>query len=214
MILFYNRKDKMSIFFLRPKKIIDFPPVSPGGGIEKNQKKRYKKDMSDKNDLLLQKISEKAAETAEAIRSFKDPEMLVKAVKTVKKQIPFRFRRYAAAYLLFNAVCGESAGTANKSHSPEKSAPTTDGFVNLFVGAGKIHGITPGQLSRHFGKILDIPLTKIATVRILPAFSFIEIEKSEAERAISEVNNTVLNNKKLTVSTARKNKSAPEKPKN
>ena len=81
-------------------------------------------------------------------------------------------------------------------------------------GAGKIHGITPGQLSRHFGKILDIPLTKIATVRILPAFSFIEIERSEAERAISEVNNTVLNNKKLTVSTARKNKSAPEKPKN
>lgn len=159
----------------------------------------------DEKTRLIEELSKKAAETAELIKNCHDPELLVRAAKAVRKQIPYRYRRYAAAWFLLSS-CGKPAPENNKrqnSGKPKtasKPQPVTDGFVNLYVNAGKRNKVNASDLSRHFGKTLDIPLTKIATVRIFPAYSFIEVDANDAERAVKTVTGTSLNGKKLTVS--------------
>lgn len=155
--------------------------------------------MKEKNEIIIESVAQKAAETAKALRMCSQPELLADAVKVVKKQIPFRYRRYAAAWLLMQAASDEVSDSKTQPRKTTKKT-TPEGFVNLFVGCGKRNRVSSDALMKHFGKVLDIPLTKIAAARVLPAFSFIEIDETEAERAIKEVNGTVLNGKKLTVS--------------
>lgn len=154
-------------------------------------------------DSILEELSKRGSHLAEDIKSFDNPELLVKAGKLLRKQVPFRYRRYAAAYLLLKAVLKVNPRRPQNSKENQRPAkkPTqsTDGFVNLYVNIGKRNRVNAGDLSRHFGKILDIPLTKIATVKVLPAFSFIEIEESEAQRAVQMVNGTTLKNRKISV---------------
>lgn len=165
--------------------------------------------MDDKTQLLKE-IEKKATAVAESIQNYNDPDFLVKAAKLVRKQIPYRYRRYAVAWFL-TAECSKIPSHRNsekkiakKSGSNSKDIRVTDGFINLFVNAGKRNKINASDLSRHFGKILDIPLTKVATVKIFPAYSFIEIEAKEADRAVKEVSGTSLKNKKITVSYSTK----------
>lgn len=162
--------------------------------------------MDDKT-RLLDEMTKKAAAVAEAIKSCNDPEFLVQATKLVRKQIPFRYRRYAAAWLLLAEAAEnkKSGGKNAKTSAPAKNpVPVTAGFINLFVNVGKRNKLTAVELSRHFGKTLDIPLTKIANVKILPVYSFIEVEAEEADRAVKEVSGTTLCNRKITVSYSTK----------
>ncbi len=154
----------------------------------------------DEKTRLLEEITKRAAAVAESIRNCNDPDFLVKAAKLVRKQIPYRYRRYAAAWFLITECTRPSSAKKTENKPAKKPVRVTDGFVNLFVNAGKRNKVNAAELSRHFGKILDIPLTKIATVKIFPAYSFIEIETDEADRAVKEVSGTSLNGKKITVS--------------
>ncbi|MDY3940085.1 MAG: DbpA RNA binding domain-containing protein [Spirochaetia bacterium] len=159
----------------------------------------------DEKTRLIEEISKKAAETADLIKNCNDPELLVRAAKAVRKQIPYRYRRYAAAWFLLSSCAKPAAGNSRsqnngKPKAASKPQTVTEGFVNLFVNAGKRNKVNASDLSRHFGKTLDIPLTKIATVRVFPAYSFIEIDADDAERAVKTVTGTSLNGKKITVS--------------
>lgn len=164
----------------------------------------------DEKTQLLEEITKQAAAVTESIRNCDDPEFLVRAAKLIRKQIPFRYRRYAAAWFLIEKCSKPSFAkhSDNKAGSKTNQTPkpirVTDGFVNLFVNAGKRNKINAADLSRHFGKILDIPLTKVATVKIFPAYSFIEIDAEDADRAVKKVSGTSLNNRKLTVSYSTK----------
>ena len=94
--------------------------------------------MKEKNEIIIESVAQKAAETAKALRMCSQPELLADAVKVVKKQIPFRYRRYAAAWLLMQAASDEVSDSKTQPRKTTKKRRRKDSSIYSSDAANEI----------------------------------------------------------------------------
>jgi len=138
----------------------------------------------------LEALSNKIKEITDAIRSEDNPELLNLYRKTIRKNVPLTLRPYFGAYLL-------------KQLFPLSPASEKD-TVNLFVNIGKTRKVYPKDLSKLFSSLLQINHKELGNIKVMDNYSFIEIPKRYAEKAIQLIDGTDFRGKKITVNYARK----------
>ncbi len=131
-----------------------------------------------------------------------DPDLLDTYRKLFKKHTPFTKRGYLSAYLLKEACNGKGPQSFRKKQASDPNKTT------LFVSAGKNRRVFPKDLARLFQSKLDLEQSDIGTIKVLDSYSFLEISKDHAERAIELMNGEDFKGRKLTVNHARKRNEA------
>lgn len=134
-----------------------------------------------------------------------DPDILNTYKKLFKKYTPFSKRGYLSAYLLKEACSGSAPRRA-----PMKRVVDPD-KTTLFISVGKNRRVFPKDIARLFQSRLDLEPADIGTIKVLDSYSFMDISKSQAERAIELLNDQDFKGRKLTVNHARKRNGASSK---
>ena len=156
----------------------------------------------------MRKTEEKVdpSEVEKNIQSFiknileqEDPDTLNEYRKLFKKYTPFSKRGYLSAYLLKIACTG---GRPLK-RMPQKREVDPD-KTTLFISSGKNRRVFPKDLARLFQSKLDLEQSDIGSIKVLDSYSFLDISKEHAERAIELLNGEDFKGRKLTVNHARK----------
>jgi len=142
--------------------------------------------MSD-NDQVSQAVDE----MIRRIKEVESPDILNYYRKIFKKSIPFSLRGYVGGYLL-------------KEHLGREGVDAEDGTKSLFVSIGKNRKVYPKDLAKLFAESLHIDQTLIGNIKVLDSYSFIEVPKAHAEKAIELLNDTEYRGRKITVNYARK----------
>ena len=127
-----------------------------------------------------------------------DPDLLNTYRKLFKKHTPFSKRGYLSAYLLKQACSGNAPSRIKKQRTTDPDKTT------LFISAGKNRRVYPKDLARLFQSRLDLEQSDIGTIKVLDSYSFMDISKDHAERAIELLNGEDFKGRKLTVNHARK----------
>ncbi|HAK44471.1 MAG TPA: hypothetical protein DCO79_00905 [Spirochaeta sp.] len=133
-----------------------------------------------------------------------NPDILNVYRKLFKKHTPFSKRGYLSAYLLKTACTGDKAprrAPQRKESDPDKAT--------LFISVGKNRRVFPKDLARLFQSKLDLEQSDIGSIKVLDSYSFMDISKKQAERAIELLNGEEFKGRKLTVNHARKRSTAP-----
>ncbi len=145
------------------------------------------------------------AEVENSIKSFiktivenEDPDQLNIYKKLFKKYTPLSKRGYLSAYLLKEACEGSMPKRSyqKKQIDPDKTT--------LFISIGKNRRVFPKDLARLFQSRLDLEPSDIGAIKVLESYSFMDISKEHAERAIELLNEEEFKGRKLTVNHARK----------
>ena len=71
--------------------------------------------------------------------------------------------------------------------------------TTLFISVGKNRRVFPKDLARLFQSRLDLEQSDIGVIKVLESYSFIDISKEHAERAIDQLNGEEFKGRKLTV---------------
>ncbi len=130
-----------------------------------------------------------------------DPNVLDEYRKLFKKHTPFSKRGYLSAYLL-KAACGGS-GVPYKKSVPASRAADPD-KTTLFISVGKNRRVFPKDLARLVQSRLDLEQSDVGAIKVLDSYSFMDISKEHAERAIEMLNGEDFKGRKLTVNHAKK----------
>ncbi len=126
----------------------------------------------------------------ERLRHEENPEELSRFRRLVRRHVPLPLRAYFAAYL-FKTLYGASR--------PRKSE-----FTRLFVSMGKNRKVFPKDLVGLFTRELALERSQVGEVKILDGYSFVDIEASQAARAIQTLSGTEFKGRQLTVNYARR----------
>ncbi|MDC7226314.1 MAG: DbpA RNA binding domain-containing protein [Spirochaetales bacterium] len=133
-----------------------------------------------------------------------DPDILNVYRKLFKKHTPFSRRGYLSAYLLKMAVTGGKAPRRTPRKRDSDPNKTT-----LFISVGKNRRVFPKDLARLFQSRLDLEPADIGAIKVLDSYSFMDISKEHAERAIELLDGEEFKGRKLTVNHARKRSGSP-----
>ncbi|MDC7127055.1 MAG: DbpA RNA binding domain-containing protein [Spirochaetales bacterium] len=155
-----------------------------------------------KMNSIDEKINPEAVENSikefiESIESNESPEVLDTYKKLFKKYTPISRRGYLSAYLLKEACKGSAP--RRRQRMPQDPDKTT-----LFISIGKNRKVYPKDLARLFQSRLDLEQSDIGTIKIKDSYSFLDISKSHADRAIEMLNGEEYKGRKLTVNHAKK----------
>jgi len=104
-----------------------------------------------------------------------------------------------AAAALF-AAYGELPGEMPSVDRPER----VGGRVRLFMTVGRMDKINVSDIVRSIASEARIPERKIANVRVLDKFTFVEVPEEFADSIIGSLNDMVLKGRKVRVAEARK----------
>jgi len=162
---------------------------------EKSQENFNMKRSEDSVDTV--EIEKKIESFIKSIKEDEDPDLLNQYRKLFKKHTPLTMRGYLSAYLLMQA--DRNAG----SKPSRKRTPDPD-KTTLFVSVGKNRRVFPKDLAKLFQSRMDIDQSAIGSIKVLDSYSFFEISKEHAERAIELLNGEEYKGRKLTVNHARK----------
>lgn len=172
-------------------------------------------DKNHSQENLNMKKPEKLVDQAEIetnIKNFvknivenEDPDLLNMYKTLFKKYTPLSKRGYMSAYLL-KAACSGIAPlkTAQKrSIDPDKTT--------LFISVGKNRRVFPKDIARLFQSRLDLEPSDIGMIKVLESYSFMDIAKDHADRAIELLNGEEFKGRKITVNHARKRNGTPSR---
>ena len=157
-----------------------------------------KTQMKSEIDINAEEIEKNVQNMIKKIREDEDPDLLNEYRKLFKKYTPLSMRGYLSAYLLL-----KSAGVPRGGGSSGRKQSNPD-MATLFISVGKNRRVYPRDLARLFQSSLDIPSDDIGAIKVLDSYSFMEISKKQADRAIEGLNGTEYKGKKITVNHARK----------
>ena len=154
-------------------------------------------EMKSEETIDITEIEKNIAEFIRRIKEDENPETLNTYRKLFKKYTPFSMRGYLSAYLLMKA------GTPPRSGKSLRRVPDAD-KTTLFISVGKNRRVYPKDLARLFQERLDLKQGDIGSIKVLDSYSFLDISKDHAERAIEMLNGEDFKGRKLTVNHARK----------
>lgn len=151
--------------------------------------------------------------------SAQDIEVLEELRKVYKRTIPFSKRMYVAAYLLKgvlntshqNTQSGKasSGGETGQSETAAKGWETTrviideDKAATIFLSIGKARRVFPRDLVGLFVNVAGLDRQRVGDIRVLPNYSFVQIYKEDAQKAIDALNGYEYRGKQLAVSYSR-----------
>lgn len=150
------------------------------------------------------------------VRSTDNPVELNQLRKIFKKNVPLTMRSYVAAYLAKAAVSGgfSSKPYKNKMKSnserilirpskPHNTLPE-DKSVSLFISIGKKRGVFPKDIIFFLIQNSGILREHIGDIRILPNYSFVQIDSEAAPIVVEKLNNSIYRGKAIAVSYSKK----------
>ena len=82
-------------------------------------------------------------------------------------------------------------------------------FVKLFIGAGRLAGIRPGDLVGAIANEAGIESSRIGSIQITDAFSLVQVPADTADGVLTALRNTTLRGKKVKVDRERLGKRTP-----
>jgi superfamily II DNA/RNA helicase len=154
---------------------------------------------SKENTVDEKEVESKITDLIRIIKEEENPDILNSYRKLFKKYTPFAMRGYLSAYLLLHAGKQQSRPSRHSSTDPDKTS--------LFISVGKNRRVYPKDLVKLFQSRLNLDQSDIGPVKVLESYSFMEISKVHADKAIEAVNGTEFKGRKLTVNHARKKNS-------
>jgi superfamily II DNA/RNA helicase len=166
---------------------------------EKSQESFKMKRTKDSVDEV--EIVKKIESFIKSIKEDADPDLLNTYRKLFKKHTPITMRGYLSAYLLMNANGGSSS-------RPQRRKAVDPDKTTLFISVGKNRRVFPKDLARLVQSKMDIDQSAIGSIKVLDSYSFLEISKDHAEKAIELLNGEDYKGRKLTVNHARKRNNA------
>jgi len=158
---------------------------------EKKQMKMKKEVPPTQKEVLKGKLKS----IIQHIKEEEDPDELNQYRKIVRKNVPMHLRSYVTAFLL------KQAGGVQLSETTE-----SDKMQTIFVSIGKNRKVFPRDLSRLFNKTLGLEPRDIGNIKVLDNYSFIDIPRKSAQKAIDELDGTEFHGRSITVNFARKKK--------
>ena len=158
-----------------------------------------------------------------------NPDELEALKKVFKKNVPLTMRSYVAAYLLknssgaifrfnshkdredFRSERSESESRTNRfEEKTESSAPQHERYTRVqidpesaatvFVSIGRNRRVFPRDLVGLFISVAGIEKERIGDIRVLANYSFVQLFKEDAEKAISALNGHQYRGRALSVS--------------
>ena len=126
------------------------------------------------------------------IKHEEDPEILNRYKKIIKKSVPFHMRAYLSAYLFKISM----EDRRQKTLAPEHQT--------LFISVGKNRKVFPRDLIRLFKKHLEMKSGDIGNIKVLDNYSFVDIPKDLAPKAIEKMDGIEFRGRNITVNFARK----------
>jgi len=158
-----------------------------------------------------------------------NPDELEALKKVFKKNVPLTMRSYVAAYLLknssgaifrfnshkdredFRSERSESESRPNRfEEKTESSAPQHERYTRVqidpesaatvFVSIGRNRRVFPRDLVGLFISVAGIEKERIGDIRVLANYSFVQLFKEDAEKAISALNGHQYRGRALSVS--------------
>lgn len=154
-------------------------------------------EKTDRDKLLANKLED----LLKKITADKNPVELQEIRKLIRKTIPFSKRTYLAAYLV-----RELAGGATKSSPKKKPQPrqqiTGDG-ATLFLSVGRRRRVFPKDIVKLFQETGNIPSDDILNIKVLDHFSFVTVNKEQADQAIKNIHGTEYRGRAITCDFAR-----------
>ena len=163
---------------------------------EINQMKTKNEELPEEEDVLKGKLKSIITQ----IKEEEDPDVLNKYKKLIKKSVPFHLRGYIGAYFFKKALEGQ-LGTPGPSG---QQSPSSKDMQTIFVSIGKNRKVFPRDLVRLFRKSLDIEQNEIGNIKVLDNYSFIDIPKRVASKAIKDMDGMEFRGRNITVNFARK----------
>lgn len=145
----------------------------------------------------------KLRQIMQLIREDEDPEVLNHYRKLIRKNVPLHLRGYLAAYL-FKQSAGTGAGSIKKSSSG--TTVSTGPIQTIFVSIGKNRKVFPRDLIKLFRKQLNLEQNEIGNIKVLDNYSFIDIPRHAAQKAIDTMDGIEFHGRTITVNFARKKK--------
>jgi len=174
--------------------------------MEEDHHKQENSEMKNTDDKIdYETVEENIKSFIRNILEEEDPDVLNTYRKLFKKHTPFSKRGYMSAYLL-KTVC--SGG--RPSRKPQRRRETDPDKTTLFISVGKNRRVFPKDLARLFQSRLDLEQSDIGIIKVLDSYSFMDISKGHAERAIELLNGEEFKGRKLTVNHARKRNGGQE----
>ena len=179
------------------------------------------------NELNMDQVAAFLKEAVSKVES--NPEYYEELKKVFKKNVPLTRRSYVAAFLLkcssgsifrFNNTKSreeyrrnrdESHRTRTESHeNGEKFFEQKEKFqrvtidaengATVFVGIGRNRRVFPNDIVGLFAGAAGISPARIGKIRVLANYSFVELFKDDAEKAINILNGYEYRGRKLSVS--------------
>ncbi len=163
---------------------------------EINQMKTKNEELPEEEEVLKGKLKSIITQ----IKEEEDPDVLNKYKKLIKKSVPFHLRGYVGAYFFKKALEGQ---LGQPGQSGQKTQPSAN-MQTIFVSIGKNRKVFPRDLVRLFRKSLDIEQNEIGNIKVLDNYSFIDIPKRVASKAIKDMDGMEFRGRNITVNFARK----------
>jgi len=138
----------------------------------------------------------KLTQIVQLIKEDEDPEVLNGYRKLIKKTVPLHLRGYVTAYL-FKQVLGGGA---------MKTTASGAAMQTIFVSIGKNRKVFPRDLAKLFRKNLNLGQNEIGNIKVLDNYSFIDVPRHAARKAIDALDGIEFHGRNITVNFARKKK--------
>jgi ATP-dependent RNA helicase DeaD len=117
-------------------------------------------------------------------------EDLLAYTAAVKKEVPLGKRSLFIAALVKDMI------------QPMSSAKIE--FVTLFLGVGRLRDVSARDIAAIFSNTLKLGKSQLGDIRVFDNYSFVEIDKAIADRAIAEISQQEIKGRKLVVNYSRK----------
>jgi ATP-dependent RNA helicase DeaD len=152
-------------------------------------------------DALKQKDNEKYAQMAESLISDEVTSLDVAAALLKMLFASEKKEEAANADVFGNSASGSSA---QKSYTYENTGARERGMTRLFINIGKKDNVRPGDFVGAIAGETGLAGNMIGNIKILEAFSFVEVPSDHADNVINALNSSNIKGKRVSVEPAKK----------
>lgn len=189
--------------------------------------------MYDNSEINLENLQEFLQNAVDRVKNQEDPDVLNSVKKVYKKTVPFSMRLYVAALLAKEAqksYRGRYRSTKKDYYESKKTRTERPSFherkplsevsseertvkprveidpavaATIFISIGRNRHVYPRDLVGMLIGACGLEREKIGDIKVLANYSFVQLFKEDAEKAISILNGYDYRGRKLSVSYSR-----------
>lgn len=138
-------------------------------------------------------------ELVEEMKLYKNPELLEKTKKEIKKNVPFSMRGYLLAYLYVTSKRGFAKPVDRKSENQKSTNthPEIEGSVSLYMNVGKLSKGSARDLAAFICEEAKISDADILSIAYKQNYSFVYVKQENAQKVLDSVNGKTYRGRKV-----------------